>query len=333
MILNQSGKIVYHNPRSFQILRCTGHQVKGRLIDEIFEELALIDESKSQLPITIHSYLKKNTEIKNGTVFFKTMYDMSGNLAVSFFPLDSTMPKSEQLWLLSFFDITETLRDKLHRTRFVRAIGHELKHPLSSLKAYIYMIRKRLADVPPKTAEYLQQADEQIDILTAMLNDLTDVSKISLQEFEVKKEPQQLQALVHNIVTDFQVAYPDRKVTMKLGKTATKVQLDPIRFRQVLNNVLSNAVRYSDPNAPVLISVKGLVHEAVVSVQDQGEGINTEDIERIFDPYFRTKKGYQHKGLGLGLYIAREIMRRHDGDIVVKSKKGRGTTVSLHFPR
>jgi signal transduction histidine kinase len=328
MILDGEGQIVYHNPRACQILRCNDQPVRGKKIDEVFEQLALIDETKQQLTITILGYLKEGAEIKDATMTYKTIYGTSGNLALSFFIFDD-----QPLWVVSFLDITEALRDKLHRTRFVRAIGHELKHPLSSLKAYIYMIRKRLVNAEPNTQRYLQQADEQIDVLTAMLNDLTDVSKISLQEFEVEAESQIIEPLLKKIVEDFQVANPQQKIVFHDLNGKTMVKLDSIRFRQVLNNILSNAVRYSDVDKSVVVSLKDQGDRLAVAVKDQGEGIDANDLERIFDPYFRTKKGYQHKGLGLGLYIVKEAMRRQGGSIEVASKKGKGTTITLFFQK
>jgi signal transduction histidine kinase len=330
LVIDSRCRILYSNPRSWQVIGCGQEALDHKNIGSIFKQLELLVDDKQLLHFTIEKYVQQSKQITDAKVVYETTHSTSGSFALSLFPLNFEN-QQDTLWIVSLLDISELVKAKLHQTRFVRVIGHELKHPLSSLKAYLYMIRKKMSNVSEKTQEYLEKAETQIDLLTAMLNDLTDLSKISLQQFDVDPTKQLIEPIINQILADFYHLYEDRVIKLKMDEQV-KAKVDSIRFRQVLVNIVTNAIRHSDTTSPITIKVVNKDGFVVITVSDKGQGISSEDIPHVFDPYYRTKEGYQHKGLGLGLYIAREIMKRHGGDISIQSTRGKGTVVTLRFP-
>ncbi len=331
LILNNDGIVEYSNSNSHRVFACPPKDLIGKHIDSTFKQLSLVIEDKHALVFSLTDYIKKGKELINASVIYETTCETSGSLVISFFPLNMG-GESKGNWILSFVDDSEVVRAKIHQTKFVKIIGHELKHPLSSLKAYLYMIKKKLSGVSEKTNEYVTKAEEQIDVLTAMLNDLTDITKISLQQFDVQPQLQLIQPVITQVLADFYTRYPEHEIEFVIDDPKLKMSIDLIRFQQVLSNILSNAVRYSDPHSTITVAVGKSEGGVKVTITDKGEGISSEDIDHVLDSYYRTRQGYQHKGLGLGLPIAKEIVRRHGGEITINSKRGKGTTVELNFP-
>jgi len=214
-------------------------------------------------------------------------------------------------------------------------LAHEMRTPLASVKGYSSALL--LEDVqwePEKRREFLEIIDAECDNLSEIVRDLLESSIIDAGLLEIEKEPVLLPRLAQQAMRDiarrtkihrFLVTFPDDFPT---------VQGDPERIRQVLHNLLDNAVKYSPDGG--LIVVRGEVGrwEVIISVADQGVGIAPEDLNRLFDKYFRVKSesGRPVPGTGLGLPIAQTIVQNHGGRIWAESQLGKGTTLYFSLP-
>lgn len=225
-------------------------------------------------------------------------------------------------------DITERKELEQQKDEFLNIASHELKTPLTSIKAFSQILKKRL--YKDKESNYFaEQIDNHTDKLTILVSDLMDVGKISAGRLQIKMDPLNINALVDKIIEDFRIT-TDSHEFIKHGGTSKKVMADEDRLTQVLVNLLSNAIKYS-PNADkVMINITEKEKKVIVSVQDFGIGIAESFIPRVFERYFRAKD--DKKGFGLGLFISREIIKQHKGKMWAESQENKGSTFYFSLP-
>ena len=214
-------------------------------------------------------------------------------------------------------------------------LAHEMRTPLASIKGYSTALL--LEDVqwePGKQREFLEIIDAECDNLSEIVRDLLESSIIDAGLLEIEKEPVLLPRLAQQAMRDIARRTKIHRFLVTFPDDFPMVQADSERIRQVLHNLLDNAVKYSPDGG--LVVVRGEVRQAevIVSVADQGVGIAPEDLNRLFDKYFRVKSesGRPVPGTGLGLPIAQTIVQNHSGRIWAESQLGKGTTLYFSLP-
>jgi len=231
--------------------------------------------------------------------------------------------------------IDEATRDLLRKKdEFISIASHELRTPITSLKAALQMIER----ITSKTEEmkpahsFVQKGIKQVDKLIELIKDLIEVTKIQTGKLELKKTRFILDELITECCEDLQVQSDKHKLIIE-GEKVIAVYADRNRLEQVIINLISNAVKYSPGGENVLIKVVNGVNEVKVSITDFGIGIPKDKIPFLFDRFFRVDDTSQkYSGLGLGLYISAEIVRRHGGDIGIESVPGEGSTFWFTIP-
>ena len=231
-------------------------------------------------------------------------------------------------------DITDRKEIEERKNEFISIASHELKTPVTSVKAFTQLLLyKHAKNGDALTFDYLKRMDSQLNNLTNLINDLLDVSKIEQGKLQFNKELISFDELVREVVSDMQAMFP-KHLLMIEGNYKCSVQGDQQRLCQVLINLIENAIRYSPGKNEVLINSRSNNHSVVVSVRDFGLGIPEEKQSHLFERFFRVNgpKSETFGGLGLGLYICGEIIKRHGGTMTVKSKVGEGSTFSFSIP-
>ena len=217
---------------------------------------------------------------------------------------------------------------------FIRMASHELKTPVTSLKGFTSVLQRRLSrQSDEQSLAYLSKIDRQVNKLTKLINDLLDVSKIQTGKLSYQEERVDLVNLVQEIVENIQGTTPTHILEAQTTGNVT-VTGDRDRLGQVLINLLTNAIKYS-PNAhKVLICVGQVDDNAIVSVQDFGIGIGSEHQNKVFEQFYQINDPEEktYPGLGIGLYISCEIIKRHGGRMWVESSKGNGSTFYFTIP-
>lgn len=181
--------------------------------------------------------------------------------------------------------------------------------------------------------QMLIRMEGQVRTLTCLINDLLDVSKIQVGRLDYAKEPFDLDALINEIVETAQLTSPGHRLMIHGASHAT-ISGDWDKLGQVFINLLSNAIKYSPQADHVDISLETVQDGAFVRIQDAGIGIPKERQDRLFERFYRvdTSKQNDVPGLGLGLYIAHEIIKHHGGEIMVSSEEGKGSIFSVSLP-
>lgn len=237
--------------------------------------------------------------------------------------------------LLSIEDITQRKLTEQQKDDFVGYVTHELKTPITSLSAFLQLLQGYHTKTGDKKSQYLlAKASGQLDRLNELLSSFTHVYRAQTGMLELHKEPSDLYEVIRDTVEMFQYTTSTHNITID-GVITRPISIDKERIRQVLINLLINAIKYS-PNADtIIVKFHEETDKVIISVQDFGPGIPKAIQNHIFERFFRVKgnNAYNVKGLGLGLYISLEIVKAHKGKLWVESEEGKGATFSFSLPQ
>ena len=217
---------------------------------------------------------------------------------------------------------------------FSLSIAHELKTPLTILKGEAELaLSKPLspAESEQLASTYLQETSR----LSRIVDDLLTLARVEAGQMSLRKEPVQLDRLVSDIHEDALILATGKQIFVTMERNdGVQVTGDPVRIRQLLRALLSNAVRYTDPGGRISIRSERGEHDVAISIEDTGIGIPAESLGRIFDRFYRVDEARSraHGGSGLGLAIAKWIAEAHHGFIDVRSTPGKGSCFTLHLP-
>jgi signal transduction histidine kinase/CHASE1-domain containing sensor protein len=218
------------------------------------------------------------------------------------------------------------------RDNFISVASHELKTPVTSLKTYTQVLKKRLKDNAKDTKIY-QKMDVQINKLTLLIQDLLNVSRFQSGTIQYRDEEFNLTTLVHEIVENIQLTAPDHTIKIE-GSIKKKIFADRDRIGQVITNLLTNAVKYSPEQEKIIVRLSAKKDHVAVAVQDLGIGIDKKHLDKLFERFYRATGPEEttFPGMGLGLYISNEIVKRYGGQMIVESEKGKGSQFSFTLP-
>lgn len=232
-------------------------------------------------------------------------------------------------------DITEQEKIDMERREFVANVSHELRTPLTTMRSYL----EALADGAWKDEEiapnFLEVTQTETERMIRLVNDLLKLSKMDSKDYQFKKEWIDIIPFYNRIIDRFEFT-KHQNVTFErnLPTNSAFVEIDGDKLTQVLDNIISNALKYSPEGGKITFRVEEKADFVIVSVSDEGMGIPKENVHRIFERFYRVDKARTRKlgGTGLGLAIAKEMVEAHGGKIWANSIEGKGTTISFSLP-
>lgn len=222
---------------------------------------------------------------------------------------------------------------KKERNEFLASISHELRTPLTYIKGYADVAKRETLNKTDRE-KYLSIIFEESEKLSDMIKDLFDLAKIDQNTFTINREIINLPFFLHTIYEKMLPAFQEKNIQLHVNcEEDLALYVDPLRFEQILLNLLDNAKKYSQPNTNTSISAKREKGKVRIDVKDEGYGIPEEDIAYIFERFYRVEKSRSRGfgGSGLGLAIVKELVDAHDGEIQVKSTINQGTTFIIWF--
>ncbi|MBS3678709.1 cell wall metabolism sensor histidine kinase WalK [Ornithinibacillus massiliensis] len=232
-------------------------------------------------------------------------------------------------------DVTEQEKIEQERREFVSNVSHELRTPLTTMKSYMEALidgEWKNEDIAPRFLEVTQNETER---MIRMVNDLLHLSKMDNKEHQLQKERTEFIQLFHHVIDRFEMNSPEHiEIVRELPNEKLFVWIDQDKLIQVIDNIISNAIKYSPEGGKVTCRVIKQRHQILVSITDEGMGIAYDKLEKIFERFYRVDKARTRKlgGTGLGLAISKELVEAHHGRIWAKSKEGKGTTILFTLP-
>lgn len=237
-----------------------------------------------------------------------------------------------KFWVGAATDIEEQKMKEQKKDEFISVASHEMKTPLTTAKAYLQLLEHSLTQQDDKSFLYAKKASAAVKRLNDLISELLDVSKIQFGKLNFNIESFDFNEMIDQAIENIQYSSPNH-VIIKTGQVDRKVTGDKERIQQVVINLLSNAVKYSPESDKVFMHIHQDEDEIEVSVKDTGIGISSQNLEKIFERYYRVEEdSIQFSGLGIGLFISNEIIQRHHGKLWAESEPGKGSIFYFILP-
>ncbi|HKC36881.1 MAG TPA: PAS domain S-box protein, partial [Chitinophagaceae bacterium] len=328
-ILSKEGVIVYE---SESISRILGYSQQERVGKKIFIDPIVHPEDIEAKKAAFQKALDDPEEIVKTEFRLKHKDGSYRDIEAVYLNLISN-PRIEGV-VATYHDITHRKKIEKQKEEFISIASHELKTPVTSLKAYAQILEDGFIKIKDKkSADLLEKMNKQVDRLTTLITDLLDFTRIQGEKLELRETDYNINELISEVVEEMQRTTKVHKMVTKLDRS---VQMWGDRYRtgQVLTNLLSNAIKYSPHAKKIIVSSKLEKNSITVCVQDFGIGIKKDLLNKVFERFFRISEAKLNTfpGLGLGLYIAAEIIKRQGGAINVESTDGKGSTFCFSLP-
>ncbi|HWW43145.1 sensor histidine kinase [Pedobacter sp.] len=218
------------------------------------------------------------------------------------------------------------------KNEFISIASHEIKTPITIVKAYAQMLRMMRSECSDKANEIIDRLNGQTTKLGYLANQLMDVSRVENGSLEYNFESIKINQFIGEVLSVLKHVYPGNEISWNAGQEI-EVQLDKLRMEQVLTNLIGNASKYSSASSVIQINSVLEAEQIKIAVVDTGIGMSKENVERIFEKFYRNKEiRDSHPGLGMGLYITSKIVTDHGGKIWVESKPGKGSVFHFTIP-
>jgi len=226
-------------------------------------------------------------------------------------------------------------QNKEERNMLMANLSHDMRTPVTTIKGYLEGIKDGVADTPEKQSRYLDTIYSKTLILERLLDNMTEYSELELGRMQYAFEYVDLTAYLKDLVEDYKrdIELADLKFEFSLLDEPLTIVADRSKLKRVLDNLISNAVKYNRKNGTVSLTTETDQKGALIKISDSGSGIKSDDLNKFFDGFYRGDASRSNiKGNGLGLTIARQIINSHRGKIWMKSEKNVGTEVYIYLP-
>lgn len=319
IIVDESGKVILTNPAAENILQLSPGKTVGRSLMEVIRDHEIVDSwhhciSTGEQQIKLLEMLPQKKLVRSIVAPLKTN-GISGAL-------------------LTFQDVTQVRKLETVRRDFIANISHELRTPLSSLKIIVETLNEGAIDDPIATTAFMAKANEEIDRLTRMVAELSQLSQLESGQLVFDKQAVNINELLSQVAERFQPTARRAGVDLqvKLPLEIAEIMADREKLESVSAELAHNAIRFA-PGGKVIISAKSIEDYVCISVEDNGTGIASDDLPHIFERFYKADKTRGSQGAGLGMAIAKHIIEAHGGKIWAESTLGQGSTFTFTLPK
>jgi signal transduction histidine kinase/DNA-binding response OmpR family regulator len=231
----------------------------------------------------------------------------------------------------------EIQRADQRKNEFLATLSHELRNPLAPMRAALHMLRAKTVD-PEKARSLLETMDRQVGQMTRLVEDLLDISRITRGAIELRRETLEVGAEVRNAIESChgQLESGGHEVVINAPLEPLYVVADRVRLQQILENLILNAAKYTNPGGRIEVSAEATISEAVIRVKDNGIGIPNDKLTQVWELFVQVDQSPERirKGLGIGLALVRDLVHRHGGTVEAQSDGlGNGSTFIVRMPR
>lgn len=325
-IANADGWIFWYNNRWYEYTGTTSKDMEGWGWQSVHDP--------ATLPAVLRQWqLSINTGLPFDMVFpLKSADNVFHPFLTRVIPIRNSNGEVIQ-WIGTNTDITKQKELEQMKDDFLSIASHELKTPVTSMKVSLHMAEEMVKkdDHCENISPFIEKANRQVNKLTSLIDELLDVTKIQLGNLNLNISRFTFLQSLNEWIDQARMATDKHQIILE-GSEEIIVEGDKIRLEQVVMNFLYNAIKYSPSAGKIIVTLSNEIEHVKVSVSDYGFGISSDMLPFVFDRFFRTHRAQNFSGLGLGLYISSEIIKRHGGNIGVTSKENEGSCFWFVIP-
>jgi len=332
VLVDRRGQISYVNPQAEKLFDLPAHALLNRTLDDLQAEIA----ARVADPENIITRLQQAAAAPQDAPSVEIVLTdpTTRTLQARFFPIHQSDGGQQGLGLL-IRDITREKELDRMKSQLLATVSHELRTPLASIKGFATTLLRRDVEWDEESRrEFLTIIDEESDRLSDLIGDLLDMASIEAGGLRVEPEPLDPEPLLRETIAEFQMMTDRHRLQMQGPSPLPLVLADPRRTRQVLRNLVENAIKYSPDGGPITITARPTDRYLEIRVADQGIGIEAQEAARIFDRFYQIDNAATRQvgGSGLGLSICKAIVEAQGGQIWVESRVGEGSTFFFTLP-
>ncbi len=322
IVTNEESLIIASNSLANEFFKNISENIIGKRLSELIRSLEVHEGFRKTFSEGI------STELK-----YESIRDEKRVFSVNISPLSFEENKNA---IGVFTDITQLEHLELVRQEFLSNVSHELRTPLTSIIAFVETLEDGAIEDTENNYRFLSVIRKNAERMNHLISDISELTSIEAGKISIHQQHFDLNLMVNEIYTNLSVKADKRAISLKnLVSKKSQIFADKQRFEQILTNLIDNAIKFSHENGSVKVIYSQREDEGIVTVEDSGEGIGSEHLERIFERFYRTDKARSREigGTGLGLAIVKHLVRLHDGEIYVKSTLGEGSSFSIEIPK
>lgn len=313
---NEQGKILVVNQGALDLLGISEEQIKGHTLTDIFPKI-MFPISEENL---IYPYSNdQETKLLRMTLN-KIHHFHEGKISL----------------IIVLRDVTKEENLEQMRKDFVANVSHELRTPLTTLKSYLEALDEGAIEDPELAHRFIKVTRYETDRMIRLVNDLLQLSRLDEKKIKLKRSLVSVREMIEDVIDRFSFQARQRSIelTLDLPDYLPTIELDRDQIDQVLDNLISNAIKYTGDQGKVRVIARLKQNRLFIEVEDTGIGIPKKHLSRLFERFYRVDKARSRElgGTGLGLAIAHEIIKAHHGEIEVESEVGKGTKVRFFIP-
>lgn len=319
MILDQLGFVVFINLAFKTIFKVEADLTIGQKINRVIPYYQIID---------LWEKFQSTGQFQGSLI---ELGEFGKLIQVNIFPFETNTTKQS---ILIFQDLTKLRQLETVRRDFISNISHELRTPLASLKAIAETLQISALDDPTAARKFLEKMDTEIDSLTLLVNELLELSRIESGQVPLEMVPTNAWEILSNAFERMKILAEKEKIDLTANKQEGQyfILADPPRLTQVLVNIIHNAIKFTTEGGKIRCYLDYQEGKAIFSISDNGIGIPREDLPRIFERFYKSRRVKKGAGTGLGLSIAKHLVEAHGGKIWVESQLGEGSTFYISLP-
>lgn len=328
--IDKKGNVLQMNRFSEKMLNVKAAQILGVPLDQI-----LILRNKTSKSANVLKSLVKHV-IEKGKSISSDMYTIMNNRQHIYpFTISITPMYADEAIVGANILLQDLRKEKArerHKDEFINILSHELKTPITSIKAMNQLLMRQFTDANDTNKRLSKRIDQETDRLNRLIQDYFELSRVQTGKMKLHPEIVNIDKLIREIVDTLSITYPERQLEIE-GKTNGTVLLDKDRITQTIINLVNNAIKYSPPKKKILVLLSSDQRQVTIGVRDYGKGIAPEYQKKIFDQFYQIESGSQKtKGLGIGLFIANHIVKLHGGKMWIESVLNSGSTFYFTLP-
>lgn len=328
LIFDHQGEVLELNLRA----RAMSGRRSWERIDTMDHPFEVCDHSGTPLPRTQWPMLRalRTGQGCEEEEFILDFGDKQRNISLTVVPITDDDDQITS-FLATGRDVTQRSEEERRKDEFLSVASHELRSPLTPLSGFLHLSRKQAESDQLVDPDVLRRAETQVERLQRLIDGLLDMSRLETGKLPIRRQKVEMSSLLQRIMGPWLSGPHGDRISLELPNVSLTAEIDPDRIDQVITNVVDNAIKHGRPQGQVRVRLAEQGPHLAVIVEDDGYGMPQHIIDRVFDRYFCSHRE-ESSGMGIGLYVSRQIVDDHGGTITIDSGPDQPTTVTVLLP-